>query len=99
MDEDNEAEKIFLHQEKEKRLSELEVINIIGKFSKKNMQFIAELKRDGLFEGNEKRSKKNTIFAKNKTASCEVIFNYDDLDITTKGDPNFCSQLRDRIDW
>lgn len=93
--EDNnmKAENEFLKQEKERRLSELEIINLIGKFSNKNMKFINDLKKNGWFQGNEKRCKKNTIYVKRGIASCTIIFDYDKLDIKTKGDSNFCDEL------
>jgi len=98
MDEENIAEQEFLDYHKKKRLSELEVINIIGKFSQKNIKFINDLKKENLFAGNDKKVKKNIIFAKEGLNSCTITFDYDKMDVTTAGDADFCNMLRRKID-
>jgi hypothetical protein len=96
-EDDGEPEVEFIQDQKEKKLNELEVINIIGKFSKQNMRFISDMKRGGLYVSNEKKKKKHHVVAKLGDYSCKVTFDYDALDIKTEGDEKFCSELRKRI--
>ena len=62
-------------------LSPLQVINEIGKFSQKNMKFINKLKKANIDFETIKKVKKNTI----KIGSCSVIYDYDLLEVKTKG--------------
>ena len=97
MDEDLTAEEEFVSYHKEKRLSELEILNKIGSFSKENMRFISSIKNEGILIENTKTAKKNTVIAREGAATCTITFDYDRLQVKTDGDATFCSKLREQI--
>jgi len=80
-------------------VSELDAINIIGKFSKENMRFISSLKKNGMWRSNEKIKRKHVVEASWGDKACTVIFDYNDLDVKTKGNKELCSNLTERIRW
>jgi len=62
-------------------MNDLQIINQIGLFSKKNTNFLNYLKKNNIDFENQKKTKSSTITIND----CKVIFDYDDLQIKTKG--------------
>ena len=62
-------------------VSPIQIINEIGKFSQKNMKFLNKLKKANIEFENTRKRKKNTI----QIGSCSVIYDYDALEVKTKG--------------
>lgn len=62
-------------------LSPIQVLNEIGKFSQKNVKFLNNLKNKNIEFENTRKTKKNIT----KIGPCSVTYNYDDMEIQTKG--------------
>ncbi len=91
------AEEEFIEYNKKRRLNDLEVINLVGKFSKKNMRFITDLKKQGLFIESDKRNMKNKVVAGDGESQCTVTFDYNNMDVKTKGNKEFCRKIKEII--
>lgn len=92
-----QAEEEFIEYNKKRRLNDLEVINLVGQFSKKNMRFITDLKKEGLFIESDKRNMKNKVVAGDGKSQCIVTFDYNNMDVKTKGDKEFCRRIEEKI--
>lgn len=71
-------------------LSPIQVINEIGKFSQRNVKFLNELKKKNIEFDNIKKAKKNIT----NIGKCSVIYDYDDLQVKTKGK---CQDIKELI--
>ena len=72
-------------------MNNLQAINQIGIFSKKNMSFLKFLEKEGIKFEKTKLARKHTI---NIIGGCSVVFDYDELKIKTKGD---CTRFLDQF--
>lgn len=71
--------------------NDLQVLQMVGRFSQKNQQFINGLKKAGVPFKNSKGTKKNIV----EMGTCKVVFNYDNLQVQQKGD---CGAYQKAID-
>ncbi len=62
-------------------MNDLEAINQIGIFSKRNINFLNNLKKNNIDFENKRKTTKNIIRINN----CTITFDYNDLEIKTKG--------------
>lgn len=62
-------------------MNEIEAINQIGLFSKRNINFLNNLKKNNINFENKRKTTKNII----KINNCIITFDYNDLEIKTKG--------------
>ena len=71
--------------------SDLQIINSIGLFSKRNMAALSKLKKSGIEVEYEKKSKKSTL----EYGTCKAVFDYGSLKTKKDGDCSFIQEFLD----
>jgi len=69
-------------------MNEIEIVNQIGLFSKRNMKFLNYLRSNNIDFENKRKTTKNIT----KLNNCTITFDYNDLEIKTKGN---CEPYKD----
>ena len=71
--------------------SDLEVMNMVGKFSKRNMAALSKLKKSGIEVDYKKKTKKSIL----EYGTCKAVFDYGSLKTKKNGDCSFIEEFLD----